>query len=199
MIGFLDFRLFWPFEPWIHISAPIVYLVLWLCMPAVKTVRQRDELHGRKGTVDDISERVLNTPKEECKVIDPESWKNVRRKFSMIFGVFFLLAGVAGIAFLCSFWWGAEVLGNSFFYNKMIERIAMDSPQIISFISVPLVMIAAILVVAIPLFIMLYAGVMLIFGLKSPKWRPGLVMFVVWLVILVFLAVSSLMTFAVID
>lgn len=75
----------------------------------------------------------------------------------------------------------------------------MDSPQIISFISVPLVMIAAILVVAIPLFIMLYAGVMLIFGLKSPKWRPGLVMFVVWLVILVFLAVSSLMTFAVID
>lgn len=199
LIGFLDFRLFWPFEPWIHISAPIVYLVLWLCMPAVKTVRQRDELHGRKGTVDDISERVLNTPKEECKVIDPESWKNVRRIFSMIFGVFFLLAGVAGIAFLCSFWWGAEVLGNSFFYNKMIERIAMDSPQIISFISVPLVMIAAILVVAIPLFIMLYAGVMLIFGLKSPKWRPGLVMFVVWLVILVFLTVSSLMTFAVID
>ena len=53
--------------------------------------------------------------------------------------------------------------------------------------------------VAIPLFIMLYRGVMLIFGLKSPKWHPGLILFVIWLIILVALSVSSLMTFAVID
>lgn len=110
-----------------------------------------------------------------------------------------LLAGVAGIAFLCSFWWGGEILGNSFFYNKFIEHIAIEAPEVLSFISVPLVMVSAILVVAIPLFIMLYGGVMLIFGLKSPKWHPGLILFVIWLIILVALSVSSLMTFAVID
>jgi hypothetical protein len=29
----------------------------------------------------------------------------------------------------------------------------------------------------------------MIFGFKTPKWRPGLVLFVLWLVILVVLAV----------
>lgn len=198
LLGVLNFR-FWLLEPWIHISIPLVYIVLWICMPAVKTVRQRDELRGEGGTVDDISERVRNTPREEPRTRDSQTWKNISRMFSVIFGVFLLLAGVAGIAFLCSFWWGGEILGNSFFYNKFIEHIAIEAPEVLSFISAPIVMVSAILVIAIPLFIMLYGGVMLIFGLKSPKWHPGLILFVIWLIILVALSVSSLMTFAVID
>ena len=198
LLGGLNFR-FWPLEPWIHISVPLVYIILWICMPAVKTVRQRDELRGEGGTVDDISERVRNTLREETKAYDPQAWKNVSRIFSVIFGVLLLLAGVAGTAFLCSLWWGGEIMGNSFFYNKFIEHIAIEAPEIISFISVPIVRIAAILVVAIPFFGMLSSGVMLIFGLKSPKWHPGFILFVIWLIILVALSVSSLMTFAVID
>ena len=198
LLGGLNFR-FWPLEPWIHISVPLVYIVLWICMPVVRTVRQRDELRGEGGTVDDISARVRNTPREEPRTRDSQTWNNVGRIFSVIFGVFLLLVGVAGIAFLCSFWWGGEILGNSFFYNKFIEHIAIEAPEVLSFISVPLVMVSAILVVAIPLLIMLYGGVMLIFGLKSPKWHPGLILFVIWLIILVALSVSSLMTFAVID
>lgn len=198
LLGVLNFR-FWLLEPWIHISIPLVYIVLWICMPAVKTVRQRDELRGEGGTVDDISERVRNTPREEPRTRDSQTWKNISRIFSVIFGVFLLLAGVAGIAFLCSFWWGGEILGNGFFYNKFIEHIAIEAPEVLSFISAPIVMVSAILVIAIPLFIMLYGGVMLIFGLKSPKWHPGLILFVIWLIILVALSVSSLMTFAVID
>ena len=197
LLGGLNFR-FWPLEPWIHVSVPLIYIVLWICMPAVKTVRQRDELRGEGGTVDDISARVRNTPREEPRSRDPQTWKNVSRIFSGISGLLLILLGVAGIAFLCSFWWGGKVLGNSFFYNKFIEHIALDAPEVLSFISVPLVMIAAILVVAIPLLIMLYGGVMLIFGLKSPKWHPGLILFVIWLMILVALTVSSLMTFAVV-
>ncbi len=198
LLGGLNFR-FWPLEPWIHISVPLVYIVLWICMPVVRTVRQRDELRGEGGTVDDISARVRNTPREEPRTRDSQTWNNVGRIFSVIFGVFLLLVGVAGIAFLCSFWWGGEILGNSFFYNKFIEHVAIEAPEVLSFISVPLVMVSAILVVAIPLFIMLYGGVMLIFGLKSPKWHPGLILFVIWLIILVALSVSSLITFAVID
>ncbi len=197
LLGGLNFR-FWPLEPWIHISIPLVYIVLWICMPAVKTVRQRDELRGEGGTVDDISARVRSTPREEPRSRDSQTWNNVSRIFSVIFGVFLLLLGVAGIAFLCSFWWGGEILGNSFFYNKFVEHIAIEAPEVLSFISVPIVMIAAVLVVAIPLFIMLYGGVMLIFGLKSPKWHPGLILFVIWLIILVALSVSSLITFAVV-
>lgn len=198
LLGGLNFR-FWPLEPWIHISIPFVYIILWICMPAVKTVRQRDELRGEGGTVEDISERVRSTPREEPRSHDSQTWKNLSRIFSWIIGILLLLAGVAGIAFLCSFWWGGEILGNSFIYNKFIEHIAIEAPEFLSFISIPIVMIATILVVIIPFFGMLYGGVMLIFGLKSPKWHPGLILFVIWLMILVALSVSSLMTFAVID
>lgn len=199
LLGFLRLRFLWPLEPWIHIFAPIVYIVLWICMPAVKTVRQRDEMRGERGTVDGISERIRNTSRGDAMTVDSQTWRNVKRIFSIAFGVIFLLTAVAGISFLCSFWWGGEILGNSFFYNRLIEEMATEAPELLSFISVPLVMGAAVLVAVIPFFGLLYGGVMLIFGLKSPKWHPGLVLFVIWLIILVALTVSFLMTFAVID
>ena len=197
LLGGLRLRFLWPLEPWIHISAPIVYLILWICMPAVKTVSQRDELCGQRGTVDDISARVRSTSRQNPDSPESETWKNVRRLLSTVSGVLLLVAGVAGMAFLCSFWWGAEVLGNNFFYNRLIENIASEAPEFLSFVSIPIVALALVLVVALPFLGMLYGGVMLLFGLKPPKWRPGLVLFIVWLMILVALSVSSLMTFAV--
>lgn len=196
LLGGLRLRFLWPLEPWIHISAPIVYLILWICMPAVKTVSQRDELCGQRGTVDDISARVRDTSRQNPTPEGLETWKNVRRLLSTVSGVLLLVAGVAGMAFLCSFWWGAEVLGNNFFYNRLVESIASEAPEFLSFASIPIVALALVLVVALPFLGMLYGGVMLLFGLKPPKWRPGLVLFVVWLMILVALSVSSLMTFA---
>lgn len=198
LLGGLRLRFLWPLEPWIHISAPIVYLILWICMPAVKTVSQRDELCGQRGTVDDISARVWDTSRQNPTTEGSETWKNVRRLLSTVSGVLLLLVGVAGMAFLCSFWWGAEVLGNNFFYNRLIESIASEAPEFLSFASIPIVALALVLVVALPFLGMLYGGVMLLFGLKPPKWRPGLVLFIVWLMILVALSISSLMTFAVI-
>ena len=197
LLGGLRLRFLWPLEPWIHISAPIVYLILWICMPAVKTVSQRDELCGQRGTVDDISARVRDTSRQNPTTEGSETWKNVSRLLSTVSGVLLLVAGVAGMAFLCSFWWGAEVLGNNFFYNRLIESIASEAPEFLSFVSIPIVALALVLVVALPFLGMLYGGVMLLFGLKPPKWRPGLVLFIVWLMILVALSVSSLMTFAV--
>ena len=196
LLGGLRLRFMWPLEPWIHISAPILYIVLWICMPAVKTVSQRDELCGQRGTVDDISARVRSTTRQNSVSPDSQTWKNVCRILSTVSGVLLLLAGVAGMAFLCSLWWGTEVLGDSFFYNRLIERSASEAPEFLSFVSIPIVGLAFVLVVALPFFGMLYGGVMLLFGLKPPKWRPGLVLFVVWLLILVALSVSSLMTFA---
>ena len=196
LLGGLRLRFLWPLEPWIHISAPILYLILWICMPAVKTVSQRDELCGQRGTVDDISARVRSTSRQNPDSTESETWKNVRRLLSTVSGVLLLVAGVAGMALLCSFWWGIEVLGDNFFYNRLIERIATEAPEFLSFVSVPIVSLALVLVVALPFFGMLYGGVMLLFGLKSPKWRPGLVLFIVWLLILVALSVSSLVTFA---
>lgn len=180
------------------VSVPLIYFMLWICMPAVKTVRQRDELRGEGGTVDDISARVRNSGRKGSGARDPQTWKNFCRIFSVIFGAILLLAGVAGMAFLSSFWWGGEIFGNAFFYNKFIEDLSFGAPsEILAFFSSPLVVLGAVLVASIPLFIMIYEGVMLIFGLKSPKWHPALTLFVVWMIILVVLLVSSFLALSV--
>lgn len=192
LLGMLDFKTH--VGTLLHILFPLVYVILWICMPAVRSVRQRDELRGEGGTVDAISARIRNTPREKPR--ESRTWKNISRVFSVIFGVCLLLAGIAGVAFMCSFIWGGKVLGNGFFYYKFIEHMAVTAPEMLSFMSAPLVIVAAILTVAIPMFMMIYGGVMLIFGLKSPKWHPGTVMFIVWLGIIVALSVSTVMAFA---
>lgn len=192
LLGMLDFKTH--VGTLLHILFPLVYVILWVCMPAVRSVRQRDELRGEGGTVDAISARIRNTPREKPR--ESHTWKNISRVFSVIFGVCLLLAGIAGVAFMCSFIWGGKILGNGFFYYKFIEHMAVTAPEMLSFMSAPLVIVAAILTVAIPMFMMIYGGVMLIFGLKSPKWHPGVVMFIVWLGIIVALSVSTVMAFA---
>lgn len=107
LLGGLRLSFLWYFEPWIHISVPLVYLILWICMPAVKSVRQRDEMRGQRGTVDDISSRIISTSRCESRPSgNTETLRNVWRAFEVVAGVVLLLLGVAGISFLCSFVWG---------------------------------------------------------------------------------------------
>ena len=40
---------------------------------------------------------------------------------------------------------------------------------------------------------MIYAGIMLIFDLKSPRWRPGLMLFLLWVIVLVVFIVLTVM------
>ena len=50
----------------------------------------------------------------------------------------------------------------------------------------------AVLVYVIPFIGMLYGGIMLLFRFKSPSWRPGLWLFVIWLILLVALIILVL-------
>jgi hypothetical protein len=50
-------------------------------------------------------------------------------------------------------------------------------------------MVLVALAVILPFVGILYGGIQMIFGFKSPSWKPGLVIFVLWLIILVVLGV----------
>ena len=71
---------------WVHLPDyffPLVYAVLWICMPVAKTVSQRDELRGEKGTVDAISARVMSSVQEmgeaAGQVVKSSFWKDIWR------------------------------------------------------------------------------------------------------------------------
>ena len=42
---------------------------------------------------------------------------------------------------------------------------------------------------AIPCILAIYYGILLTFNLKSPKWRPGLILVLIWVISLIALAV----------
>ncbi|MBR5175468.1 MAG: PspC domain-containing protein [Bacteroidales bacterium] len=185
---------------WLNSSslfAPIVYAILWICMPEAKTVRQRDELHGEKGTVDAISARVRSAANEveiaANRVAKSDSAHVFWRILALCIGIGFLVAGVSGVVSLGCLTTGNNFLANTFFLNRLTEEIANEAPMMMDMLSYPPLVIALAITVVIPFIALIYLGIMLLFDLKAPKWRPGLCMLVIWLIAVTVLAVLSVM------
>ena len=176
-------------------SFPLLYAILWICMPVAKTVRQRDELHGEKGTVDAISARIQSSVREMGEtadnVVHSDSWKGIFRFLGICIGIVFLVTGVAGVASLGSVGIGKDFMTSTFFYNRIIEEIASEAPVLLDFLSYPPLVIALAVTLAVPFIALVYGGIKLIFDLRDPKWHPGLCLLVIWLIALTVLAVMA--------
>ena len=185
---------------WLNTSslfAPLVYAILWICMPEARTVRQRDELHGEKGTVDAISARVRSAANEvgtaANRVVKSDSARAFWRILALCIGIAFLVAGVSGVVSLGCLTVGDNFLANTFFLNRLTEEIANEAPLMMDMLSYPPLVIALAITVVIPFIALIYLGILLLFDLKAPKWRPGLWMLVIWLISVTVLAVLSVM------
>ncbi len=180
--------------------APIVYAILWICMPEARTVRQRDELHGEKGTVDAISAKVRSAANEvenaANRVAKSDSARAFWRILALCIGIAFLVAGVSGVVSLGCVTIGDNFLANTFFLNRLMENIANETPVLIDMLSYPPLVIALAVTIVVPFIALIYLGIMLLFDLKAPKWRPGLCLFVIWLIAVTVLAVLTVLFLA---
>ena len=194
-LGFLFHRGFWlrPGE----FTVPLVYLILWVCMPEAKTVRQRDEMHGEEGTVDAISARIQSTVNEMGEVagsvVHSDVWGGFARIFEVCFGIIMLVTGVAGVVSLGCLAMGDGFLYNTFIFNRTLEQIASEAPRLMELLSYPPLVAAFAVSIVLPFVWLIYTGVMFVFHLKAPKWHPGLCLFVIWLIALTVLAVLTAM------
>ena len=178
----------------------LIYAVLWICMPVAKTVSQRDELRGEKGTVDAIRARVLSSVQEMGEVAGnvarSDFWPDLMRIVEVCIGIAFLVTGVAGVVVLGCVAFDGTFLSNTFFLNRMLEDIANEVPGALGMMSYPPIVAAFAVSITIPFIWLVYSGVLLLFHLKSPKWHPGFCLFVVWLISLTIMAVlGSVMMF----
>ena len=182
-----------------HYFVPLVYAILWICMPVARTVKQRDELRGEKGTVDAISARIQSSVQEMGEVAEnvvrSDFWPGVGRIIAVCIGIVMLVAGVAGVVSLGCLSIGHDFLSNTFVLNRALEEIATETPWMLDILSFPPLVAALAVVVVMPFIWLIYTGVMLLFDLKAPKWHPGLCMLIIWLIALTVLAVLSAMVF----
>ena len=103
-------------------------------------------------------------------------------------GIILLLSGVSGLASVSVLGLKGPVLFSAPI-DHFLDELSENVPIFYDMVNTPWILVLAVLAIVLPLIGLIYGGIRMIFGFKSPSWRPGLVIFVLWLVVLVVLAV----------
>lgn len=170
----------------ISFTVPAIYIILWICMPAARTARQRWEMRGDDGTAESIRRSVEAGASEVAgalrQVGNSPAWGTLGRIFEVAIGILLVVIAVSGLftGGLALFGW--QWLGLTDVVKEVMTEITSEFPQAATIIATPWVQILALAVYGLPFVGMLYGGIMLLFRIKSPSWHPGLVIFILWLI-----------------
>ena len=170
-----------------------IYLIMWICVPAAKTVRQRWEMRGESGKVDEVSRIVSDNLREVGATVSRASQSTAAHRLGRVFlgviGFMFLMGGITMLTVSAV----AAFVNNPFGLWDTLSLAIEDawSPTMVDFVSNPWIRVLGLLAVALPGIGMMYGGLQLIFNFRSPKWRPGLILFILWMIVLVALAVLT--------
>ena len=175
------------------------YIVLWIAMPEARTVEQRYNMKGGSVSLKDIQKSMRREAGDAGRRVGKGVrdgvrstggfWKAVGRCIVICTGILLLLIGMSGsvAGLMAMFGIGIWNSVNAFGLSWMLS-ILTDTPVWASV----LITVLACIVAVLPFIGALYAGFLMLFRLKSPKWRPGLIMFIVWAAALLGLIGASL-------
>jgi phage shock protein PspC (stress-responsive transcriptional regulator) len=174
------------------VSVPTLYCILWLAMPAARTAQDRWAMNGEGTTADDIRRNVQAGIHEmgdaAREVGKSDFFQKFGRFFLVIIGVILLVTGTSGLASISVLSLkGTELFGVP--YAQFMDLLTEHAPVFMDLLDTTWVAVLVALAVILPFVGILYGGIQLIFGFKAPSWKPGLVIFVLWLIILVVLGV----------
>ena len=182
------------------LSGFLAYAIFWLAMPAARTAQERWAMKGDGGTLDDIQRSVRSGVKEmgdaarkglgEIRdAVHTPKGSEFGKIILLAIGIFLLLGGVSGLASISA----VGLFNNSGVFSvptdRFLDELRLDWPIFYDMLSRPWFVVLAVSAVVLPLIWLIYLGIRFIFGFKAPKWRPGLVIFVLWLVVLAVVAV----------
>lgn len=180
------------------LSGFAAYAILWLAMPAARTAQERWAMKGDAGTLDDIQRNIRNGVEEmgdaarrgmdEVRDTVRGHGNELGKIILLVIGIILLLGGVSGLASVSVIGLKGPTLFSAPL-DRFLDELSVDVPIFYDMVNTPWIMILAVLAVVLPLIGLIYGGIQMIFGFKPPKWRPGLVIFILWLVVLVVLAV----------
>lgn len=176
---------FWPCNG-VVVTIPLIYFVLIIVMPAAKTLQERWAIKGDDGGVSEVERIVKNGADAIQTVSRSQIWGKLGRIIMSFIGIVMIIVGVAGLVALVV---GVVAAPTTWLYPTEIWRdLAEDWPGMLAFFSNTWVIILMLVALAIPFFGLLWGGIQLCFNLPNPKWRPGLILFILWLIAIVALA-----------
>lgn len=177
---------------------PLLYLILWVCMPGAKTVQQRYALRGEALDVESIRRSVASGNGRSVRSSSSSSSLDfpsaVLKAVAILFGAALLLVGFAGImAGGVGLFWGGR-FGLDDIARQGLVELSEISPALVGLTSLTVTRVLGALALGLPFVLLIYLGCKLLLGFKGPKWRPALVLLMVWLMVLVALSVMGAMS-----
>ncbi len=159
----------------------LAYLCLWIAMPAARTAEQKREMKGRPLNLNSYRSGDFDFECEVKEAVESPAGQTVRRAGSVFLGLLLLvtaLGGLLGCIFIPSL---PVIIGNEF-TEHIRQWGPLDSGEQLGSALVTSVTFWGLVLIMVGLLCIwfLYNGVMLLFDLKSPAWRPGLILFIAW-------------------
>ncbi|MBR4808764.1 MAG: PspC domain-containing protein [Bacteroidales bacterium] len=175
------------------ISVPMIYIILWICIPPARTARQRWELRGDDGSAESVRRNVESGKVSDAlrQVGNAPVWGTVGRIFEVCIGLLLLIIAVSGLCGEAVAFFGWKWLGMEEVAGTVIADIADSFPQAAAAAGAVWFQILLLAVCALPFIGMLYASIMMLFRIKAPSWHPGLIIFILWIISIIALAVFS--------
>ena len=160
----------------------LAYIILWIVIPSAKTVAQRCEMRGERPDFSGIQDRVKRGAEQferevrrgAERVGSSDIGKGIGRIITFCVGIVLLLIAVPVLIALPI----SLVFSASWIYGLLPKGLS----SIVAFHGNFLwVHILGALALLLPFVGMLFAGISLIFNLKRQRVRPGLFIFIIWL------------------
>lgn len=154
----------------------IVYLILWIAMPAARTVEQKCELSGKPMDLKDFRDSENRFSREIRETAKSPAIRTIGRIMGMIIGIIFIIIGLGGFSATIFFPSVPAIIANHINLGALVGE-EMIAARIACNMTFWWMMFGVIGLAALG---MLYSGIVLCFDFKTPSWRPGLVIFILW-------------------
>ncbi|MBE9469463.1 MAG: PspC domain-containing protein [Bacteroidetes bacterium] len=187
-----------------------IYLILWVIIPRAETRAQKLEMKGERVNIPNI-EKSIKKEYDDVKdnlnnLSNTKGYKKARNIFSQFFGflgeflkiclkailiiigIAFTISGVISIAGITSALFWGHILWP-FTFNSLIFPTFLSAAGTIS---TTLFLIGILLTISIPLILLIYAGLLMIFKFKSNNKFIGFGLLALWLIGLVILLATGL-------
>ncbi len=175
------------FANWgIGTSLFIIYVIMWVIIPEAKTVAQKCAMKGDSTTIASIQKNVENGVKE---VKNSNVISVLGTIVEKCLGFIFTIIGVVGVVTLVVVFFGVNILGMTLPFELMNVITLFIGGTVVALTWFKILLGV---VLFLPFIGVLYCGIRFLFGFKSPKWKPGLIMFLIWLCSLIALFVVSI-------
>ena len=161
----------------------LAYICLWIAMPAARTAEQKREMKGKPMDLNGYKETDFNFGKEMKEAAQSPAGQAFERAGGVFLGILLLLAGFGGLVG-CAF---IRVLPE-IVSHEVAEHInrwgTLDAEGMLieTLLTGTTFWGMVMVIVGILCIWFIYNGVMFLFALKAPSWKPGLVIFIAWII-----------------